>query len=87
MNFFCSSRSSSWSKRVWGGGGAWPPAPPRFLVKFGQIILALPGADLGGGERAAPLSSGNHSEKNVFANCKIKHFAFSECRKCHFQIL
>ena len=45
------------------------------------------------GERAAPPpppSSGNHSEKGkilLFANCKIKPFAFSEYRKCHFQRL
>ena len=47
------------------------------------------GADLGGARGPRPfLSSGNHSEKGkilLFANCKIQHFAFSECRKCHFR--
>ena len=47
------------------------------------------GADLRGAEGAAPPpSSVNHSVKGkmlLFANCKIKHFAFSECRKCHFR--
>ena len=50
--------------------------------------LSCAGADLGGGGEGPPPSSGNHSEKGkmlLFANCKIKHFAFSECRKCHFR--
>ena len=51
--------------------------------------MSKSGADLRGAEgAAAPLLSGNHSEKGkmlLFANCKIKHFTFSECRKCHFR--
>ena len=42
----------------------------------------------GGEGPPPPLSSGNHSEKGkilLCANCKIKHFAFIECRKCHFR--
>ena len=54
MNFFCSSRSSSWSKSGW---GAWPPAPPPSsdgpaIWKQGDTA----GADLGilGGGDSGP---------------------------------
>ena len=57
---------------------------------FRVIWGLLSGADLGGarGLQPPPPLSGNHSEKGkflLFANFKIKHFAFSECRKCHFR--
>ena len=56
--------------------------PPLRLLQTGR------GGFRRGRRGRGPLSLGNHSEKGqilLYANCKIKHFGFLECRKCHFR--